>query len=71
VTAIKILTAIYFVGAGLFALTLFVVLLAFAGVRILPIGTDLAWPIIGSCVLMIGSKYAARWFFLRKDAQHG
>ena len=53
----KFFTVTYFVGLAVFALTLLVVLLASAGVDTVGKRIDLAWPIIGSVVFIVVSKF--------------
>ena len=63
--AAKFFIMTYLVGAVIFALTLLAILLAFAGVDTVGTRVDLAWPILGGFLLMMGSKSAAA-FALRK-----
>jgi hypothetical protein len=60
VTAVKLLTITYLIGAVVFAFGLLVILLAVAGVETVGRRIDVAVPIIGGFVLMMGSKFAAR-----------
>ncbi len=70
-TPIKVLMATYFLGAAVFAITLIVVVLAILGVQTVGKRIDLAWPIIGSFVLMMGSKYAAAFLLRKAEKTHG
>ena len=58
-TAIKLFTATYLLGAAIFAFALIVIVLAFLGISTIANRLNLAWPVIGGFVLMMSSKYAA------------
>ena len=70
-SAIKLFTATYLIGAGIFALALIVVVLAFAGVQTVGESIDLAWPIIGGFALMMISKFAAAAVLRKAEKTNG
>jgi len=71
VSALKLLSATYLLGAAMLALALIVVVLALFGISTIGKSVDLGWPIFGGFLLMVGSKIAAAAVIRKAEKTNG